>query len=464
MFGTTRLIARGPIVAFGLAGAVLSGCSTTPSLEAASGAAHDQTNILIADVVRRVKCEIADAFDDKLGDRNFDWLWNWTAKVDLQLQVNETAGASPSATYTHYYPNAFLYSAGSELTNANLIGYFQQTFTLAGGATYNAQAQRAETVSFTLPLQEVKAWRAGLEARAQAGAAGEGELCGPTGRELRGNLGLKEWVDSALYPVSTTELQAGIHPQAPESPGPPSVRPRALPAVAEQAGSAATTPAAKARSAIAAALRAANLAYQKTVERQAAIATALAGAQTAMQTTIAPDLPVLADTVKRVLSNNMSTLSILDEYARDDVEHAREARRELEEIAGRADDAARRDPDGAFPAEALNRASELAAAAKLFAGDAETKERKANRIADGIVSFKPNPPIDGLLHSVEFIVTYGGSVSPTWTLLLWKGPGTLPGVSAQAVRTNSLNIALGPTSEQTRLITNQLISNVGTRP
>ena len=69
-----------------------------------------------------------------------------------------------------------------------------------------------------------------------------------------------------------------------------------------------------------------------------------------------------------------------------------------------------------------------------------------------------------MLHSVEFVVAYGGSVSPTWTLLLWKGPGSLPGLSAQGVRTNSLNIALGPAAEQTRLITNQLISNVGAHP
>ena len=215
---------------------------------------------------------------------------------------------------------------------------------------------------------------------------------------------------------------------------------------------------------IAADLRAADLAYQRTVERQAAISTDLASAQAAMQTTVSPDLPILTDTVKRILSNNMSTLSILDEYARDDVEHAREARRELEDIGRQADDAARSDPSGNFSAAAIDRAATLTSASKLFAEDAKTKEQKAKRIADGVVSFKPNPPIDGLLHSVEFIVTYGGSVSPTWTLLLWKGPGTLPGLSAQGVRTNSLNIALGPTSEQTRLITNQLISNVGTHP
>jgi len=55
-------------------------------------------------------------------------------------------------------------------------------------------------------------------------------------------------------------------------------------------------------------------------------------------------------------------------------------------------------------------------------------------------------------------------VSRVWTLLLWNGPGTLPGLSATGIRTNVLNIALGPTAEQSRLITNQLISNIGARP
>ena len=196
---------RRPALALAMAGACLSGCSTVPSLDAASGAAPQETNILIADVVRRVKCEIADAFDDKLGDRNFDWLWNWTAKVDLQLQVNETAGATPSATYTHYYPNVLVYSA-----SAGLLGYIQQTFTLTGGVNYNTQAQRAETVSFTLPLQEVKNWRAGL---------GGDESCRAAGRELRGNLGLKEWVDSALYSVSTAHSARRFSRRRPSRPG-----------------------------------------------------------------------------------------------------------------------------------------------------------------------------------------------------------------------------------------------------
>jgi hypothetical protein len=444
---------------FVLAASLLSGCSTTPSLEATSGAGPDETRILIADVVRRVKCEIADAFDDKLGDRDYDWLWNWTAKVDLQLQVNETAGAGPSVTYTHYYRNAFNTAAGSELMNSNVIGYVQQTFALTGGATYESQAQRAETVSFTLPLQEVKEWRT-----AERSGSGAGDVCGAAGRELRGALGLREWVDSALYPVSTSELRAAMRPHTPKPPGPPSVRPRSLSEIEDDARVGLLLLPAQARAQISVALKTADAAYQQTVESAAAVATAQLGAQTAMQTTVAPDLPVLTDTAKRALSGDMAALSVLDEYARDDVEHAREARRELDDIERAAEDAASRDPASGLPAGLPDRAGDVAAAATRFARDAKIKAQKAKQIADGIESFKPNPPIDGLLHSVEFIVTYGGSVSPLWTFLVWKGPGTLPGFSAQAVRTNSLNIALGPTAEQSRLITNQLISNVGTHP
>jgi hypothetical protein len=98
--------------------------------------------------------------------------------------------------------------------------------------------------------------------------------------------------------------------------------------------------------------------------------------------------------------------------------------------------------------------------AKKFADDAAKQRTNANTIATNLTGFRPNPPIDGLLHSVQFIVTYGGSVTPNWSLLLWKGPGlTIPGASLSGIRTNILSIALGPTAEQNRLILNQTIAN-----
>ena len=137
----------------------------------------------------------------------------------------------------------------------------------------------------------------------------------------------------------------------------------------------------------------------------------------------------------------MSTLSVIGEYAHDDVDHAKEAEREVEDIGREVDKSFRRDPGADVSAREVERAGELASGAKLFAQDANVKAEKANRIANGIVSFKPNPPIDGLLHSVQFVVTYGGSLSPVWTLLLWKGPGTLPAFQ---------RLASGPTASTSR--------------
>jgi hypothetical protein len=103
--------------------------------------------------------------------------------------------------------------------------------------------------------------------------------------------------------------------------------------------------------------------------------------------------------------------------------------------------------------------------AAKFAADSKKQQAKAKKIEDDIVNFKPNPPVDGLLHSVQFVVNYGGSITPSWSLLLWKGHGvTAPAASTSAARTHILNIAFGAPSEQSRLIQNITISNAGTHP
>ena len=73
----------------------------------------------------------------------------------------------------------------------------------------------------------------------------------------------------------------------------------------------------------------------------------------------------------------------------------------------------------------------------------------------------PNPPIDSLSHSLNFIVTYGLSVSPNWTLLHWKGPANIGNLaSGTGIRTHTLTIALGspaatPNSETNRVLNNE---------
>jgi hypothetical protein len=87
-------------------------------------------------------------------------------------------------------------------------------------------------------------------------------------------------------------------------------------------------------------------------------------------------------------------------------------------------------------------------------------EGEVNKIVGGLKHI--DPPIDSLLHSVQFVLTYGVSVSPNWTLLQFKGPsptGASTGAAA-GQRTHVLNIALGPVGnqEQNRLIQNQSVT------
>ncbi len=85
--------------------------------------------------------------------------------------------------------------------------------------------------------------------------------------------------------------------------------------------------------------------------------------------------------------------------------------------------------------------------------------------AASVVSHMPavDAPIVGISQSVNFVVTFGGSLSPTWMLTVWRGPTAA--LSAQGIRTHTLDIAIGPRpSDQNAAIQtlqqNRLISAV----
>src|ERR1700721_164352 len=124
-------------LAAGFCAVLVSACAYTPPLESATGTA--ESNILVRDIVRRVKCEISDAFDARVEDSRFHWLQNWTAKVDLTLQIDEQAGISPSVAYTKFFRNAFNFDAGSSSLTSNVIQAVQQSFTLSAAANLSEQ-------------------------------------------------------------------------------------------------------------------------------------------------------------------------------------------------------------------------------------------------------------------------------------------------------------------------------------
>jgi hypothetical protein len=69
-------------------------------------------------------------------------------------------------------------------------------------------------------------------------------------------------------------------------------------------------------------------------------------------------------------------------------------------------------------------------------------------LADSLLALQLDPPLDAVGHQVQFIIVFNASISPSWTLLHFKGPspGTGSGASATGTLTHTLNIAMGPPS------------------
>jgi hypothetical protein len=93
------------------------------------------------------------------------------------------------------------------------------------------------------------------------------------------------------------------------------------------------------------------------------------------------------------------------------------------------------------------------------AKDAGASIDKARDAVDRVIEGLPrDPPIDGLSHSVRFVVAVNGSLSPNWTLVHFRGPtasGSL--FSGSHSRTHTLSIAMGTPQEQARALNNLVI-------
>jgi hypothetical protein len=69
-------------------------------------------------------------------------------------------------------------------------------------------------------------------------------------------------------------------------------------------------------------------------------------------------------------------------------------------------------------------------------------------LQDALLALQLDPPIDAIGHQSQFIIVYNANVSPSWTLVNFKGPspGSGTGASATKTLTHTLNIAMGPPS------------------
>jgi hypothetical protein len=150
----------------------VAGCVSIPRLDA--------DGIAVSEIITRIKCELAESLPDVRGEYNpakkFHWIKYWTAKVDLELETTETGLVNASARY-------------DPVSN----------FTLGFGGSLKTEGYRSDSISFTLSVDELMELLHSKEC----------EL--PRGLGLLGNLGLREWVSSALTPVENKLLKVGYH-------------------------------------------------------------------------------------------------------------------------------------------------------------------------------------------------------------------------------------------------------------
>ena len=92
----------------------ITGCTMLPALDEATG------GIPVYDIVLRTKCELSDAFTDDNGQwmvgdprhQKLAWLENWTAQVDMTLQVLDQATLAPGASFMQPLHNAYPTAVG----------------------------------------------------------------------------------------------------------------------------------------------------------------------------------------------------------------------------------------------------------------------------------------------------------------------------------------------------------------
>jgi hypothetical protein len=392
-------------------------CSVPPLWDATNNAPFGR-EISVDDVVVRVKCELADALSRRMDEKKFKWLESWTAKADLTLQVDEGGGITPSVSFTQPLKNAFNLGSGPSSVAfpsgapGTSTGATAQNFSIGIGATYSGQVFRTETVSFALSLSELRAWR-------EIGS-GKDISCAPAGStDLQGNLDLKSWIGAALVPVEEGDLALGIHPD-------PGSQVKSSPAGGGPSG------------------------LVLTDEEKAWIAYYQAAAKNA------------SDQATKSAQQAWATLR----QARRSAVLGERVKRKIYELANAASQAA-------MHAAAANR---IANPPKDERGDqtlpsqqnAQTSAAGADRNAEAAaldasaaaLAANPNAPIDSISHSLNFIVAVGGSVSPNWTLLQWKGPANLGSLaSLSAIRTHTLSVALGSPAAGGNSEANRVLNN-----
>jgi hypothetical protein len=471
----------------------LAACAVAPTLEEATG------GIPVYEIVLRAKCELAAAFEDDEGDwlidkyAKFSWLKNWTAQVDFTLQVLDQATLSPGVSAMTPLHNAYPTSVGpGNISTAGVPGTtingVAQSVAIAAGVSLNGQAQRTETMAFGLSVMELREWRRNPNVR---------EFCAiPNHMDLRGRLGLREWIRQALEPVVNYHelLYAGYHPKQGASPGPakpstgkPESKSGAAAAQALEKIGQCTQEYLESRNYDLTALQGAlgevtnatkelQSAYDTADNKLSSHKTSLKSARSTLEENKRQFGPVLDPAIRAAADKNMVNLAVADRFAAATAANLKNAKARLADansFAAQVTTSIRSGKELIRSATAHNDKCDTDKIERAVTNaTAQTEDAKANaaaakenisaantnlqtladyeKPATELASRPIDPPISSIGQSVQFIVTYGGNVTPTWTFVTFKGPNN-PLFAANSTRTHSLNITLGPSATGTNV-------------
>jgi hypothetical protein len=429
MFRHCRLSAEFPILAFLLT--LLAACNTLPPLEQTRAASPDQVAV-------RVQCELAKALEPHLtnGRRqnatDHTWLQKWTAEVDLTLVVADTTGVAPTVLINNPIKPAVLPGIGS----------FAQAFTFGVNAGLNSTATRTEQLSFTIDLKNLPEHARSLPCSKEEN------------RDLDANLGMSEWLDDVFKVIDSKHVNSGA---AKPKPLRPATIPRPATAAPSTLAVSETSPAGRLESAI-------NSAYPKDHNKDPLPVCDLTLPN-------GNPIPVPGGTaLKPDAAMDVFRCFTLKFNAPDDISFPRERPKEWRQDAEKwlrltkniiatvrqlhesqlTKEQAKRENYENFTID-----KDDVVADSLFL----PKDSKLSTIAtyyralmataitiEAALRPKALPPVQAIVHQVNFVLVANTSVSPNWSLVRVKGPNNSAStnlVSASRSRTHGLVITIG---------------------
>lgn len=385
-----------------------TGCAVVPPLR--------EDAISVSAIVQRVKCEVALAIPEPeppFPTGRYQWMADWTAKVDLTLITNDQSAITPTATFINPLPNQVV----------PLVGSLSRNFTFGVGAGLTNNALRNETMSFTLSVQELRNLRY------------RGECTLPDSIDLYGNLGLKEWVAAALGPVDREMLTIGKHTA-------PNAKPASQPQFAT-----------------------AELSHVEQIHQAAVYAKEFA-AKAAVSVRRARDIAAgyFVDARRSAPSVTRNDMQAVYRQVEDVLTQTKQSTAWSQKAAAVEKLLTDDEKKNLTPAQLQDIADAKAAGQSANA---------ANIAANAIwKSIPQDSPIDSIGHQVQFIVVATGNATPNWSLVHFKGPGASGNfASLTDTRTHTLNIAMGAPSgavnaspEQERILNNLQLNTLRLPP